>query len=104
MAARFQGETLRWLEALNRDGSFARMGDGSLLERYLDGPDASRELAFEALVRRHGPMVLSLCRGVLRDEQAADDAFQATFLGSSAKRVGNFGPVFRFLATCRSGF
>jgi RNA polymerase sigma factor (sigma-70 family) len=88
MAARFQGETLRWLETLNRDGSFARLGDGALLERYLNGPDASGELAFEALVRRHGPMVLSLCRGVLRDEQAADDAFQATFL-VLARRASN---------------
>ena len=38
------------------------------------------ELAFEALVERHGPMVFRVCRGVLRDEHAAEDAFQATFL------------------------
>src|ERR1700733_2772636 len=88
MAARFQGETLRWLETLNRDGSFARLGDGPLLERYLNGPDGSGELAFEALVRRHGPMVLSLCRGVLRDEHDAADAFQATFL-VLARRASN---------------
>jgi RNA polymerase sigma-70 factor (ECF subfamily) len=36
--------------------------------------------AFEALVRRHGPAVLAICRGILRDEHAAEDAFQATFL------------------------
>ena len=38
------------------------------------------ELAFRALVERHGPMVLRVCRAVLRDAHDADDAFQATFL------------------------
>lgn len=51
--------------------------DGQLLERYLQSGDAA---AFEALVRKHGPMVLSLCRRYLRDETDVEDAFQATFL------------------------
>ena len=37
-------------------------------------------MAFEALVERHGPMVLRICRTILRDRHDAEDAFQATFL------------------------
>jgi RNA polymerase sigma-70 factor (ECF subfamily) len=74
------GETLRWLDTLNRDGAMTGMSDGRLLERFLSSPGPAGEAAFEVIVRRHGPMVLSLCRGVLRDDHDADDAFQATFL------------------------
>jgi RNA polymerase sigma factor (sigma-70 family) len=51
--------------------------DGELLARYRTRRD---EDAFGSLVRRHGPMVLGVCRRVLRDAHAADDAFQVTFL------------------------
>src|SRR5688572_16080643 len=36
--------------------------------------------AFSALLARHGPMVLNVCRRILHDTHAAEDVFQATFL------------------------
>jgi RNA polymerase sigma factor (sigma-70 family) len=51
--------------------------DRQLLERF---SGRREEGAFAVLLRRHGPMVLGLCRRLLRHEQDAEDAFQATFL------------------------
>ncbi len=77
MAIDTLGAALRQLNRLFAKGVVAGLSDAQLLERFLAQGDAE---AFEALVGRHGPMVLSVCRGILRDPHDAEDAFQATFL------------------------
>ncbi len=62
-------------------GTVGGLTDGQLLERFRAQSGEPAELAFTALVERHGPMVLRVCRSVLRDPDLAHDAFQATFLG-----------------------
>src|SRR5438270_13885007 len=53
------------------------LSDTELLGRWVAARD---EAAFEALVWRHGPMVLGVCRRVLRHPEDTEDAFQAAFL------------------------
>jgi RNA polymerase sigma factor (sigma-70 family) len=65
----------RVLAHLQQSG--AGLSDRQLLACFVAARD---EAAFAALVRRHGPMVLGVCRRVLHDFHHAEDAFQATFL------------------------
>ena len=71
------GETVRWFHLLFSGKSVAGQSDAALLRRFVASRD---EEAFGALVARHGPMVCAVCRDVLRDSHAVEDAFQATFL------------------------
>ena len=72
----FQGETVSGLS------------EWQLLARYLEQRD---ELAFAALVARHGPMVMGTCRRMLSGGPDADDAFQATFM-VLVRRARSLGP------------
>jgi RNA polymerase sigma factor (sigma-70 family) len=59
--------------------------DAHLLERFVARRDES---AFETILQRHGPMVLGVCRRLLRHTEDAEDAFQATFLILARKAAG----------------
>lgn len=67
---------LAYLLRLGRDPA-VESSDAQLLERFIGERD---EAAFASLMRRHGPLVWNVCRRVLVEEHAAEDAFQATFL------------------------
>lgn len=74
---------IRYLQATS---SATGVTDAELGRRYFANRD---EAAFELLVRRHADLVWAACRRVLpRDHQAAEDAFQATFLALS-RRCGS---------------
>ncbi|SIN81995.1 RNA polymerase sigma factor, sigma-70 family [Singulisphaera sp. GP187] len=72
------------------EGTLTGLSDAELLGLFASGRDA---LAFDALVARHGPMVLGVCRGLLSDPNDAEDAFQATFLILVRKAGTIRGPV-----------
>jgi RNA polymerase sigma factor (sigma-70 family) len=81
------GVVLRHIRGLIGADGAGRLGDRQLLERFTA---AREEAAFEALLRRHGPMVQGVCRRVLGNAHDAEDAFQATFL-VLASRAGSIG-------------
>src|SRR5262245_19262429 len=77
MAPARWSEIIRHVRLLAGDALPHHATDGELLRMWLSQRD---QAVFCELVRRHGPMVLSVCRRVLPHEQDAEDAFQATFL------------------------
>jgi hypothetical protein len=68
------------IRALFRAGSLGGVTAAQLLERYLSPEGPGAETAFAALVERHGPMVMGVCRRLLLDAHLAEDAFHATIL------------------------
>ncbi|WP_231749273.1 RNA polymerase sigma factor [Tautonia plasticadhaerens] len=68
---------IRDLGTLFDVGAVGGLSDGQLLDRFVERHE---EAVFEAIERRHGPMVWGVCRRVLRDHHDAQDAYQATFL------------------------
>jgi hypothetical protein len=71
----------RHVRTLFGAGAIGGLTDAQLLEQFRkSGDDQDAGAAFAILVARHGPMVLGVCRRVLRDPDDAADAFQATFL------------------------
>ena len=77
MANAATASNLRQIDRLFGEGTVAGLSDHQLLDRFAATRD---EVAFAALMARYGPMVLGVCRVVLRDDHAAEDAFQDTFL------------------------
>jgi RNA polymerase sigma factor (sigma-70 family) len=77
MAGKQLADAVRQVQKLFNVGTTSALTDDQLLAQFILHKD---DAAFEALVERHGPMVLSVCRGVLKDPNDAQDAFQATLL------------------------
>lgn len=76
------------IQRLFETGSLSGLSEWQLLDRFARLGD---QVAFEVLVSRHGPMVLGVCRRILRDPSDVDDAFQATFL-VLIRRAKSLGP------------
>jgi RNA polymerase sigma factor (sigma-70 family) len=99
------GQLSKLLESRQAD----KLGDEELLERFAVRHD---EEAFAALLERHGPLVLRVCRRVLHERHDAEDAFQATFLvlARKARAIRNrkalgcwlYGVAYRVAARLRS--
>lgn len=70
-------DVVRHVDHLFHHGTAGATGERQLLDKFLADGD---ETSFEAIVARHGPAVLRVCRQLLNDPNDVDDAFQATFL------------------------
>jgi RNA polymerase sigma factor (sigma-70 family) len=79
MANRVSAAAMEGISTLLQWGAMGNWTDSQLIAQFLSGQEGS-ESAFRVLIHRHGPMVLGVCRRVLSDEHAAEDAFQSTFL------------------------
>jgi RNA polymerase sigma factor (sigma-70 family) len=82
MAIKTSGPLLKFIRGVTIDELMRDASDHELLCRFVDQRE---EEAFQAILRRHGPMVFGVCRGLLTNEADAEDAFQATFLVLASK-------------------
>jgi RNA polymerase sigma factor (sigma-70 family) len=71
------GAVVEFIHRIASDQAYAELSDSGLVKRFLKAKD---EKAFVTLLKRHGPMVLSVSRRVLGSDQDVEDIFQATFL------------------------
>src|SRR5262245_41697898 len=93
MAKTVSSPMLHLIRRVIEDQSVRQLSDHHLLQQFTD---QRHEAAFGTLLRRHGPMVLDVCRSVLGNEADAEDAFQATFLilarkAASIRKTGSVG-------------
>ena len=68
------------LDILHQIGTVSGPANGDLLGRLAARERGTAQQAFEAILHRHGPMMLGVCRRLLRDEHAAEAAILGTFL------------------------
>src|SRR5262245_45392003 len=77
MIQRASSPVLQLIRRVGENHFLKALADQELLHRFSAMRD---DKAYNAILRRHGAMVLEVCRSVLGNEQDAEDAFQATFL------------------------
>jgi RNA polymerase sigma factor (sigma-70 family) len=77
MAASGMQHALDWARSTILEREAAALSDAQLLEAFLA---ARSEAAIRAIIRRHGPMILGVCKRFLPEHHDAEDAFQAIFL------------------------
>jgi RNA polymerase sigma factor (sigma-70 family) len=77
MASKSASPLLAFIRRLAASQHQGELTDAELLQRFTVQRD---QTAFAALMHRHGPMVLSVCQGILQNVHDAEDTFQATFL------------------------
>jgi DNA-directed RNA polymerase specialized sigma24 family protein len=84
---------LRYIRFVSSTNECDEESDDQLLKQFVGKRD---EAAFATLLQRHGRLVFGVCRQVLGDTHAAEDAFQATFLvmarkAASIRKQGSLG-------------